>query len=145
MKRQTQIFYLVTFFLLFLIYYPWFFHNLIIGGDWPFFYQESVNSFSFFPSVWNYAQNNGLGGQSITYALDSYLYFTGWFFSAFLHIPLPIVYKIVWFGLFLIISSFSSIFLFKTIFPKSILWQQLFASFFYTLIILFFFFVVVGK
>lgn len=108
---------LLTFIIIF-IYKNWFFPGEIIGGDWPFFHQEAINDFSFLPPAWSNAHGNGLGGTILVYPLDSYLYFTGWFFSNILHIPWNIVYKFFWFGLFLVSVSYSVWFFFKTFLPK---------------------------
>lgn len=101
-----------------LIYKNWFFSTNIIGGDWPYFFPEAVTAFSFPLAAWDATYGNGLGGTHIVYALDSYLVFTGWFFSNVLHLPWNIVYKIFWFGLFLFSSLFSIRTLLKLFFPK---------------------------
>src|SRR5260221_12637977 len=131
MKKNNFVFFILFFILLGIIFKNWFISANIIGGDWPFFYQEYINQFSFLPPDWNPLLGNGFGGQSIIYAIDSYLYFTGWFFSVLLHIPWPLVYKICWFGMFLLLSLFSSIFLFKIIFPKNPIWLRLLTAFLY--------------
>lgn len=132
MKKNTLVYFLLFFIILGIIFKNWLFAPNIIGGDWPFFFQQYINQFSFLPPVWNSAQGYGLGGQSIIYALDSYLYFTAWLFSVLLHIPWRIVYKIFWFGFFLLFSVYSSIFSIKTLFSRSLLWQQLLAAIIYT-------------
>lgn len=118
--------------IIFLIFHSWFLHNEIIGGDWPHFYQEAINNFSFFPSAWDGTHGNGLGGTIISYALDSYLYATGYIFSVILHIPWNIVYKLFWFGCFIIISSLAAARLIKTVFQEMPIQIQLLASLIYT-------------
>ncbi len=115
----------------FFIYHNWFMSKEIIGGDWPFYYQEAVNMFSPLPPVWSGVHGNGLGGKIIFYSVDTYLYFPGWFFSKILHIPWDMVYKVFWFGGFLILGFCSSFFLLKRIFPQSPLWQQILGVFIY--------------
>lgn len=110
--------YFLFFCFLLLIYKNWFFSPEIIGGDWPFFYPENVRDFSFLPAAWSSIHGNGLGGPHVVYALDSYLYFTGWFFTNTLHIPWNFVYKIFWFGLTLVLSIFSVNHLLKQLFPN---------------------------
>lgn len=110
-----------------LVYRGWFTLNPIIGGDWPFIFDETLSEFPLIPYPWNTWQANGLGGISQIYFLqifqNSTTLFTNW-----LNIPWIIVYKILWFGLFIILSVFSSIYLSKTIFPNSHLWIKLISS-----------------
>lgn len=131
MKKSNYIYIIIFLILIGIIFKNWFLSTYIVGGDWPFFFQEYVNHFTFLPPAWYPVLGNGFAGQSVIYTTDSYLYFTGWLFSVIFHIPWPWVYKICWFGMFLLLSTWSSIFLFKTIFPKSFLWQRLLASFLY--------------
>jgi len=90
-----------------LIYYPWFVHDQIVGGDWPFYYPETLKQFSILPPAWSEIHNNGLGGQVITYSIDSYVYALNDIFVQTLHIPWVIVYKIFFFALFLFLSIVS--------------------------------------
>jgi hypothetical protein len=132
MRKSNLVFFILFLIFLFSIFKNWLISPYIIGGDWPFFFQEYVNHFSFLPPIWNSAEANGLGGQSVIYATDSYLYFTGWLFSVILHVPWPVVYKVVWYGLFLALSTYSSIYLYGTVLPKSPFWQKLLAALIYT-------------
>lgn len=100
------------------VFKNWIVSPQIIGGDWPYLYQESVDLFAFPLPAWSSLHGNGLGGTILLYSLDSYLAFTGWFFSAVLHIPWPIVYKIFWFGLFLFLGGYSLWWLLKKLFPQ---------------------------
>ena len=131
-NKLSIVLFLLFFFLVLFIYRPWLLISNIIGGDWPFLYQESVNTFSFLPPSWSGVHGNGLGGTIITYALDSYMYSIGWLFSGLLHIPWPIVSKIFWFGMFVIVSFFSSMYFFKSAIKNSVFWQKLLAAFIYT-------------
>lgn len=132
MKKSDLAFLIIFLVVIGLIFKNWFISANIVGGDWPFFFQHYVDQFSYLPPVWNSALGNGLGGQSVIYALDSYLYFTGWFFSVLLNLPWPFVYKVCWYGMFLVLSSCSSFILFKTIFSKSHIWQRLLSALLYT-------------
>jgi hypothetical protein len=100
-----------------LIYRNWLLSPEIIGGDWPYFFPENIKAFSFLPPPWDSTYGNGFGGSHVVYALDSYLYFTGWFFSDILKIPWPIVYKFFWFGMALALSIYSIYYLIKKSFP----------------------------
>ena len=106
-------FFLKLFFLILIlfIYKNWFWGTDIIGGDWPYFFQEAINSFSFVPPAWSSIHGNGLGGTFIVYALDSYLYFIGWFFSNILNIPWVFAYKFFLFwNVFIFMYSFHFVF-----------------------------------
>ena len=118
--------------MIFFVFRSWFVNTEILGGDWPYFSQEAINNFPSLPPSWSGTHGNGFGGTIITYGLDTYLYSTGWFFSQILHIPWVIVYKFFWFGMFLFLSIFSSIFLIRTALSKTVLWQKLLGAFLYT-------------
>jgi len=113
MDKKKVIFSL--FFLLFsiVVYKNWLISKEIIGGDWPYFYSEELKELSFFPPSWSPVHGGGLGGPIIAYYLDQYLYFTGHIFFNILHTPWPIVYKIFWFGLFLVLSAVNSAYFLK--------------------------------
>lgn len=117
------------FIFIFFVFRNWFLHPKIIGGDWPFFYPEFLREFHFSPSSWLSYENNGLGGQTISYALDSYLYFTTSLFVNVFHIPWEISYKTFFFGLFIVSSIVSSTYLGKTIFPKVHSWTIFLSAF----------------
>lgn len=124
--------YILLFFVITVIYKNWFLSNEIIGGDWPYFFQEEINAFTSTPPFWSSVHGNGLGGKIISYSLDTYLYFTAWLFSVILHIPWLIVYKFFWYGLFLVLALISSIYLMRTLFPASSSWQRVITAFLYT-------------
>jgi hypothetical protein len=104
-----------------LIFRNWLTAYEIIGGDWPYFYEENIKAFNFLPPAWSSTQGNGLGGHILVYPLDSYLYFTGWLFSNIFKIPWTIAYRIFWFGMFIFLSGVSLFYLFKHILPKTLL------------------------
>lgn len=121
---------LIFFFLLGLIVFrTWFIAPQIIGGDWPYFFNESLKDFSFFTS-WETWQNNGLGGISPSYFLQPFFSFTI-FFVNFLHVQWTIIYKVFWFGLFLIFSFFTPSYLLRTLFSKINPWYILLAGLIY--------------
>jgi len=125
MKKNVSLFSIICFCLIFLaVYYRWFLPNPIIGGDWPFFYQETLGSFSLPVPSWNPLEGNGLGAVSPIYVLQQFQYVTT-NISYLFHIPWVIVYKISWFGLFLIISFFSIVSLLKFILPHRPVWMYL--------------------
>src|SRR5438105_1392783 len=93
----------IFFLLLIAIYYKWFSLPYIIGGDWPYFFDETLKEFPFLVPSWNTWQANGLGGINPVYFLHSFENATVFFTNA-THIPWVIIYKIFWFGLFLFFS-----------------------------------------
>lgn len=115
--------------LILLIFRNWFIHPKIIGGDWPFFHPEFLSEFHFFPSSWFSYEGNGLGGPAISYGLDSYLHLSVSIFVNTLHIPWEITYKVFFFGLFIVLSTISSAYLGKTIFPKAHSWTIFLSAF----------------
>ncbi len=113
------------------VFRNWFLAPEIIGGDWPYYYNDFLSELSLLVPSWNTWQGNGLGGTSSLYFLKSFEYFTTAFVN-FLHVPWFIVYKIFWFGLFLFFSFFTSLYFLKTIFPKISLLYALLAGLIYT-------------
>jgi len=114
------------------IYYPWVVNANIIGGDWPYFLNETVRGFPLFPPSWSSVHGNGLGGVIPGYFLDQYLYFTAFLSSHVLHISWEVGYKTFWFGAFLALSVFSSMFLVKTVFFQAKFWQMAVAALIFT-------------
>ncbi|MDO8659797.1 MAG: hypothetical protein Q7K54_04335 [Candidatus Parcubacteria bacterium] len=126
--RKLNIFYTFLFFgFIFFIFRNWFLAPQIIGGDWPFFFDETFKNYSFFFSSWNPFQGNGLGGTAPFYSLGIFHGFTV-FLSQTLHISWPVTYKFSWFGLFIGLSVFSSMYLLKVVLPRANFLQQIFAS-----------------
>lgn len=130
MRRKNILYALFFFGFIFFIFRNWFLAPQIIGGDWPYFFEETLKNYSFFFSSWNPFENNGLGGISPIYSLGIFHGFTV-FLSQSFHIPWSITYKISWFGLFLFFSSFSSLYLLKTIFSRISFSYALLASVIY--------------
>src|SRR5438270_9149379 len=113
MKRKANI--LLSAFLiilLFFIYKSWFILPQIIGGDWPYYSPQILKDLVFPPIAWVFWQGNGLGGIDVTYSLHIYEHFTV-LLGALLHIPWTITYKIFWFGLFLVLTIFSTNYLYN--------------------------------
>lgn len=118
MKKNTLFCFILTAAFLVLVFRNWIASPQIVGGDWPYFYEENIKAFSILPPAWSSVHGNGLGGPLLAYPLDSYLYFTGWLFSNILHIPWAILYKFIWFGMFLFLGGFSIYRLLRQILPK---------------------------
>lgn len=106
-----------------IIYIHWFDHEFIIGGDWPYFYNETIKEFSLIVPSWNAWQSNGLGGINQTYFLQIYQNFSH-FPVNLLGVPWTVTYKFFWFGLFIILSILSSYFLSNIVLIKNKLWTR---------------------
>lgn len=132
MKNKFQLF--ILFLILYsfiIIYYPWFINTDIIGGDWPYYFDEAIKGFPPLVPSWSTWQINGLGGTDTIYFLNSFQFFT-FFIKNFFHLPWNLVYKIFWFGFFLFFSFFSVSYLIKKLFPKIDFLYVVLAGFFYT-------------
>jgi len=114
------------------VYRNWFLSPNIIGGDWPYFFNETLKQFTFFPPAWSLMHGNGLGAPITTYFIDQYLYFTVYLSVGILHVPWAIGYKLFWFGFFIVLSISSSIYLLKTIFSQAKFWQMGIAALIFT-------------
>lgn len=122
MKPIKVIFTVIFVFLLVVIFRPWFLSSEIIGGDWPFYFNETLEEFTFFPLSWNAEYNNGLGGTDTLYFLNIYQSFTVLLTQIF-HIPWVFIYKVFWFGSFIALSIISITVFLKTILPNAKFWQ----------------------
>ena len=130
--RKLNIFYTLFFLgFIFFIFRNWFLAPQIIGGDWPYLFPEMLRDPSIYFSSWNPGQGNGLGGINPVYSLGMFFGFTVFLAHTF-SIPWVFIYKFFWFALPLLFGILSSIYLVKTIFPQSALWQKLLASFIFT-------------
>jgi len=132
MKNRFHLFIIFLIFSsLVIIYYPWFVQSEIIGGDWPYYFDDTIQNFPPYVPSWTPWQMNGLGGVDVIYFLNSFLYAT-FFIKNFLHVPWVLVYKIFWFGLFLFFSFFSSGYLLKKLFPRIDFLYVVLTGFLYT-------------
>lgn len=106
-----------------IVFWSWFSPGPIIGGDWPYFFEEMLSEFRLYPQSWNPMYSNGLGGVIQNYFLNQYLHLTVYLFVNILHISWIVTYKVLWFGLFLALASFSIGYLFRIFFPSYTAWQ----------------------
>lgn len=114
------------------IFRNWITSNAIIGGDWPFIFDEVIKERSFMPPAWSYIHGNGQGGTIILYAIDSYLYFGGFLLTRILNIPWSIGEKIFWFIPFILLSFFSAYSLMKLVIRNGAPWQPALAGLLYS-------------
>src|SRR3989344_5497997 len=109
-------------FLLLILYVfkTWFLLNPLSSGDWSFNFRQTLKSFTIFPYTWSWTGFvTGLGGNtSFFLGLSTYFSSTANILSNFFNIPWVLIEKFVWFWPFLMISVFSSHFLFKKLFSE---------------------------
>lgn len=106
------------FFVLFIIFRNWFLNNVIIGGDWPYYFPKHIQQFSLFAPSWVSYIGNGFGGTLLLYALDSYAYFVTHIFVKFFQPEWDFIGKIFFFYSFLGLSIWSGIYFFRVVFDK---------------------------
>jgi len=123
-KNKLWVLFLLLIGFILVVYQNWFLFPDIIGGDWPYFFKERLRELHFFPPAWSSLHGNGLGSSITTYFIDQYLYLTVYLSTSILHVSWAVVYKLFWFGLFIVLSIFSSIYLLKTIFLQVRPWQK---------------------
>lgn len=114
---MKRIYTFLIFSLLVLVYKNWFVQPEVIGGDWPYFFQQRLLETTIIPPSWNTFLGNGFGGMSPLYSLQFFHHLTI-SVANISHIHWEIVYKILWFGLFLLLSFLSPIYLFRLINKK---------------------------
>lgn len=90
------------------IYRAWFLYPQIIGGDWPYYYNDYLKGFSLFPVLWAPWLGGGLGSVQQILGLHFFGSSIVVLFHQWLQIPWNIVYKIGWFGLFIALCVFGS-------------------------------------
>ncbi len=116
-KPNIGVVFLVLLFLV-LIYGRWFWGGEIIGGDWPYFWRETLRGMFWYPYLWASWQGNGLGGINPLLGLQLFQSFLVAPFVNWLGLPWVIVYKIGWFGLFIAVSLVGSKSLWEAINPR---------------------------
>lgn len=112
MKRIISLW---PFLIFLLIFKSWFFSPFLLASDWPYFFPETIADFPLSPPAWAPTSGNGLGGEVVLYALDSYIYLINWLFVGTIGLPWEIVYKVFIFGFFILLSIVSSTYLIKTV------------------------------
>lgn len=96
-----------------LIFKNWFIFPFLSAHDFPFFFKETLSDFSMFPPAWSPGLGIGLGGEIMNFSLNSFVYFIVALFVNALGFSWELVYRIFIFGLFLVISIFSIVYLLK--------------------------------
>jgi len=92
--------------------------STLTGGDWGFYFPETIRDFPLIPSTWNNWFGDGFGGnQSFFMNINSYFNSTTSFFHNILSIPWLVIERVFWFWPFILLSTISAYFLFITVFP----------------------------
>lgn len=104
-------------FVLFVVFRGWFGLAPLSAGDWSFHFPEEIAHFFMWPLAWRFEFHGGLGGSGLFLAgLETYFLATARFF------PWIISERVFWYIPFLLVGTFASIFLVKTMFPKCWFW-----------------------
>ncbi|MDP1721683.1 MAG: hypothetical protein Q8L37_00585 [Candidatus Gottesmanbacteria bacterium] len=130
--KKMLLFISVVVVIAFVFFRQWFLYSEIIGGDWPYFSTEFLKSLPLWVSSWGAYQGNGLGGIPIVYSLDSYLYSISSIFVRGMNIPWNIVYKVFYFGLFIVGSLYSAYYLIHVLCLRVKPWQWIIALLIYS-------------
>lgn len=103
------------------VFFQWFTNNLLVGGDWRFFWPQNIQELLTYSYAWDTSLNTGLGQSNLGMLwLHSYISFVGYFYTHILHIPWSIAEKLLFFWPILIISIVSSFFLSRYIYKNTI-------------------------
>ncbi len=108
MSKRTFILVLPILALILFIYRAWFTGGAIIGGDWPYYWRDSLSEMKLWPSLWAQWQENGLGGTNPLLGLRLFQSLLIVPFVNWLGLPWEAVYKVGWFGLFIALSVYGS-------------------------------------
>lgn len=125
--------YIIALIAILFTYRAWFLAPEIIGGDWPYYFPEHVAAMVFPSPAWVFWRNNGFGGVDPVRGLHTFESFLAVLGTQWLGLPWPVVYKVGWFGLFLLLSFVSSSILWKSVVTGTHShWPAAFAGFLYT-------------
>jgi len=117
--KKNSIF-LILFLVFFaLIFREWFSLGIISSGDFNYYYGPSLKEYMFFPFAWDWQQHFGLGAFSSPFAWIYYDFVTPVIIGRLFSLDWHAISEIFYFSPFLIITFYSSIYLFKKIFDQS--------------------------
>lgn len=118
----------IAIFIVLFIFRNWFVAPFITASDFPYYFKETIIQWPITPPVWDPTQHNGFGGEHVMYALDGYIYFLVGLFVNTVGLSWEVVYKIFIFGLFILLSLYSSTSLLRKILEKPSTLQVCIAS-----------------
>ncbi len=102
------------------VYRDWFRIPEIIGGDWPYYFKENLDSFTLYPSLWVPWAGNGTGGLSLLLGLQLFVSTLVVIGTQWLGLSWLVVYKAGWFGGFILLSIVSFRALLREVLPKAL-------------------------
>jgi len=115
------------------IFKSWFIFPFLSAHDWPYFFTETLSDFPPFPPAWAPTLGIGSGGEPINYGLSSFIYIIVSLFVNTFGLPWELIYKVFIFGLFLVLSVFSTFYFISNVFDRSTSFQLLLSTFIFTL------------
>lgn len=121
-KRLKKFFpLLVLLLLIFWIFKSWFSWQPIAARDWFFLYPQNLKDRPWFPEIWGH---RGWGGMGRVKPYNwSFFYSHGVVkILSSLGLAWPVIEKLIWYWPYFPLAIFSSVFLFKTLFPKNKFW-----------------------
>ncbi len=105
------------------IFHSWFGNTPLSSGDWSFHFPEEISHFILLPSSWMFWYQEGLGGNWVFLTgLETYFLTTARLFCQLTGLSWTISERIFWYMPFLLIGTYASVFLMRTVFPKLVSW-----------------------
>lgn len=111
--------YLLFLLLVFVVFKNWFSFDLISSGDWNFRFENQIENFTFFPHVWSYVLSNTGSNINFILGLHSYFLVTTLILYKYFNFSWVVIERLLWLWPILFISTSTSWYLFKTIFPEN--------------------------
>lgn len=101
----------------------WFSSGLISSGDFGYLYNETIAQMQGVPYLWDTSFGNGLGGDiSFILPLNTFYFMSAFVLHTLFGFDWVLIERLVWFWPYLFVSIFSSIYVFKNMFPKNPFW-----------------------
>lgn len=124
MKKNLLIFWICSaLVILFAVYRRWFSLSPLSAGDWSFHFPEEVAHFFILPSFWKVSFHGGLGGNGVFLAgLEAYFLATARLFNTITGLSWSWSERIIWYVPFLLVGTYTSVFLVRAVFPKITSW-----------------------
>lgn len=119
MKKNEFLLLVFCLLLISVVFRAWFSLYPLSAGDWSFKFLETIRMFHSYPYAWDMNLGSGFGGNDVfLLALNSYFLASSSLFYKYLNISWVFIERIVWFWPFLVISVFTSYYLFKKLFSN---------------------------
>lgn len=124
MKKNLLIFRICSVLVILLaVYRHWFSLSPLSAGDWSFHFPEDVAHFFVWPTAWMFWYQGGLGGNWVFLTgLETYFLTTARLFYQLTGLSWAMSERILWYIPFLLVGTYSSVFLVRTVFPNLVSW-----------------------